>query len=632
MRNLFLIVVLLTALNSYGQSNWSERMSASAMRLWPDSFLLPSDKSAKWRYDQGVILKGIDQVWMTTGEGKWFNYIQSSMDHFVRDDGTIKGYKQDEFNLDHLNNGKLLLMLYQVTGREKYRKAVELLRNQLLLQPRTKEGGFWHKKIYPGQMWLDGLYMCQPFYAEYAKIFHQDSVFNDVARQFILMEKYARDSLTGLLKHGYDDLKQQKWAHPESGLSSNFWGRSLGWFGMALVDVLDHFPKEHPKRDTLVDILKRLSRALSTYQHAEKKIWYNLPDKINLQQNYFEASASCMIAYTFAKGARMGYLPREYLYKAQQAFSGVIQEFITTDSSGLVHLKGTVAVSGLGGNPYRDGSIAYYLSEPVVEDDPKGIGAFILCSAEIEKSKLPQKGKGKVVLLDYYFNNEWKTNASQNTERWHYTWEDKSNSGFSLLGDLFLRNGALIKSLEKAPDSKALSAASIYIIVDPDTEKESINPHYIDQQSIEVISSWVKAGGVLVLLGNDSANVEFSHFNQLAACFGIYFNENSLNRVKGNNFSEGLIVVPRKHPFFKDGTSLFIKEFSTLQLTTPAISILEHKESVVMAISKYGKGTVFALGDPWIYNEYLDGRKLPAEFKNFKAANEWVQWLLSVTK
>ena len=166
--------------------------------------MIAGDKQPKWRYDQGVILKGIDEVWNATGDRTWFNYIQQSMDYYVGEDGSIKGYKKDEYNIDHLNNGKILLMLYQVTGKEKYRKAAQLLREQLLTHPRTREGGFWHKKIYPSQMWLDGLYMGQPFMAEYAKLFHEDKAFDYIVLQFRLMEKYASDPQTGLLYHGCD--------------------------------------------------------------------------------------------------------------------------------------------------------------------------------------------------------------------------------------------------------------------------------------------------------------------------------------------------------------------------------------------------------------------------------------------
>jgi unsaturated rhamnogalacturonyl hydrolase len=610
----------------------SHKVAETAMMLWPDSFALENDKVAKWRYDQGVILKGIEAIWNATGDGRWFNYIRKSMDFYVQEDGTIKGYKPDEYNIDHINNGKLLLLLYQVTGKEKYKKAADLLFSQLLTHPRTTEGGFWHKKIYPSQMWLDGLYMGQPFYAEYAKLFHIDTAFNDIARQFILMEKHARDKKTGLLYHGWDESREQQWADKKTGLSPNFWGRSLGWFGMALVDVLDHFPSNHPKRVELLNILNRFTTALRKVQHPISGLWYDVPNLPNEKKNYFEASASAMIAYTFAKAARKGYIPAAFSTYAQQAYKGILREFIYQDSTGYSFLKGTVAVSGLGGKPYRDGSFAYYMSEPVIVNDPKGLGAFIKCAAEMEIIETAKKGKGLTVMLDQYYNNEWKKDATGKDIRWHYTWSDKSNGGYAMLGEIFERFGVKKLVNEQRPSRAILDKASIYIIVDPDTEKETASPNFINATDIVTISNWVKEGGVLVLLSNDAGNAEFTHFNQLASKFGIRFNEDSRNRVQNDEFKTGLVLTGAGNPVFKPGHELFIKEYSSLQVTSPARAILKNGNDNVMAVAAYGKGTVFALGDPWIYNEYLDGRKLPVDFDNYKAVEDWVQWLINKSK
>lgn len=609
---------------------WSERMAETAMLLWPDSFTLSGDKVAKWRYDQGVILKGMEAVWNATGDGNWFRYIQQSMDFYVQNDGTIKGYKPDEYNIDHLNNGKNLLFLFQVTGKEKYKKAADLLRGQLNNHPRTSEGGFWHKKIYPSQMWLDGLYMGEPFYAAYAKLFHEDAAFNDIASQFILMEKNARDSKTGLLFHGWDESKSQQWANKKTGQSPNFWGRSLGWYGMALVDVLDYFPANHPKRNELIAILHRLAIAVRKVQDPASGLWFDVPDKQKQPGNYVEASASCMLAYTFAKGVRKGYLPSAYLDHARQAYRGILKEFIETDALGQVNLKGTVAVSGLGGNPYRDGSFAYYMKEPVVVNDPKGIGAFILCAAEIELNETQSIGKNTTVLLDYYFNNEWKKDITGKSIRYHYTWDDMSNSGYSMLGTIFTNYGVAVKSLDKWPTSSDLKNAGIYIIVDPDTDKETEKPNYIGPKDIIAISNWVKSGGVLVLLGNDAGNAEFTNFNKLANKFGIHFNEDSKNKVINDQFEQGTVVTPDGHFIFNGEKSLYLKEISSLSLSAPAEAILEKNGDTIMAVAPYGKGTVFALGDPWIYNEYVDGRKLPSSFTNYEAAKEWVKWLIKM--
>lgn len=627
MKKIITIVLILSATISIAQKKWSQELANTAMKLWPDSFLLGNDKSAKWRYDQGVILKGIEGIWNATGDAKWFNYIQKSMDHYVKDDGSIKGYRADEYNIDHVNNGKLLLLLYRITGKEKYKKAADLLRGQLKTHPRTSEGGFWHKKIYPWQMWLDGLYMGQPFYAEYAILFHEDTTFNDIAKQFILMELHARDPKTGLLYHGWDESREQKWSDPVTGLSKNFWGRALGWFGMAMVDMLDHFPEKHPGRDSIITILNRFAKAIAKVQDAKTGLWYNVVDKKNEPKNYFEASASSMLVYTLAKGVRKGYLPASYLTNARKGYNGVVKQFIKIEI-GQTNLHGTVSVSGLGGNPYRDGSFEYYMSEPVVVNDPKGMGAFILASNEIEMLPTLLFGKGKTVLLDYYFNNEWKKDATGTMVRWHYTWDDKSNGGFSMLGDIFNRYGVKTAALTTAPTVSALNKSSIYIIVDPDTEKETKKPNYIHPEHIKVITDWVKRGGTLVLMGNDAGNSEFKNFNKLAASFGIHFNEDNFNLVKDNQFEQGAVLVQGNNAVFETGRRLFIKELSTLQLNNPASTILQKDDKNIMAIAKIGKGRVFAIGDPWLYNEYVDGRKLPAEYENYHAAVDLVKWLI----
>jgi unsaturated rhamnogalacturonyl hydrolase len=623
----FLSIVFLIAAASANAQDWSKKMAETAMTIWKDSFMIEGDKAPKWRYDQGVILKGIEGAWNATGDGKYFSYIQKSMDYYVKDDGSIKGYKHDEFNIDHVNNGKLLLLLYRVTGKEKYKKAADRLREQLKEHPRTSEGGYWHKKIYTSQMWLDGLYMGQPFYAEYAMLFHEDTAFNDITRQFVLMEKNARDPKTGLLYHGWDESRQQKWADKTTGRSPNVWGRALGWYGMAMVDALDYFPANHPGRDSIIAILNRFAKAVTAVQDAKTGLWYDVVDKPKEPKNYLEASASSMLVYTLAKGVRKGYLPVNYLANAKKGYDGIIKQFIKVEN-GQTNLHGTVAVSGLGGTPYRDGSFEYYMGEPVVVNDPKGVGAFINAAVEMEMVPKLNVGKGKTVLLDYYFNNEWKKDATGTNVRYHYTWDDKSNSGFSMLGDVFKIHGVRTASLEASPTPKNLKGADIYVIVDPDTDKETAKPNFTGSKDIEVIKNWVKAGGVLVLLSNDSVNAEFKHFNELAKQFGVQFNYDSKNRVEGNQFEQGAVVVPANHSIFKAAKKLYIKELSSLQVKAPAVTVLKKEDINVMAVAKYGKGTILMLGDPWLYNEYIDGRKLTPDFDNYKAATELVQWLV----
>ena len=375
------IVVLLVALYAAAQSKpISERAAATAMTaLWRES-----GHPAKWTYDHGLVLKGIERVWINTGDKQYFDFIKRSMDHFVADDGTIRTYSQDEYNIDNILPGRNLLFLYKATREEKYKKAAALLREQLKTHPRTSEGGFWHKKIYPSQMWLDGLYMGEPFYAEYAVTFNEPAAFDDIAKQFILMERHSRDDKTGLLYHGWDESKQQRWANPQTGRSPNFWGRAMGWYAMALVDTLDYFPEKHKQRAELVAILNRLAQAVAKYQEPRSGLWYQVLDKGTAKGNYLESSAACMFVYALAKGVRDGHLPDSYMQVARNGYSGILREFVKTDAHGQLNLEGTVNVGGLGGNPYRDGSYEYYLSEKVVTNDPKGIGALLLAATEME--------------------------------------------------------------------------------------------------------------------------------------------------------------------------------------------------------------------------------------------------------
>lgn len=610
------------------QKPYSQQLAQTAMRTWPDSFSVKPGGPARWSYDQGVILKGIEGIWKLYGDASYFNYIQHSMDYYVRDDGSIRDYKRDEFNIDHTNNGKLVMLLYNITGKEKYKKATDHIRTQFNDHPRTKEGGFWHKKIYPWQVWLDGLYMGQPFYAEYAKWARQDTVFDDIARQFINIERHTRDAKTGLLYHGWDESKEQKWANKETGCSPNFWGRAMGWYGMAMVDVLDHFPPDHPGRDSIIGILNRFAKAITAVQDVKSGLWYDILDMPNREKNYKEASASCMFVYTLAKAVRNGYIPATYQLTAKKAYNGIIKEFIEVDANGQTNLKGTVSVSGLGGKPYRDGSFEYYMSEPVVVNDPKGMGAFILCSVEMEMAALPKPGSGKTVVMDNYFNNEWRKNGYGVNVRRHYTWDDTENGGFSLFGSLWQLYGASLGTLDVAPTPANLRKASVYVLVDPDGIKDTKTPNYMDEKSAAAIANWVKAGGVLLIMTNDTSNCDLQHFNILPGKFGIHFSNKSRNMVQGSEFETGAIYNRPANPVFRNTTKMYLKEISTIDVTSPARALIVQDGDVIMATARYGKGTVFAVGDPWLYNEYLDGRKIPAGYQNFSAAGELIQWLL----
>jgi unsaturated rhamnogalacturonyl hydrolase len=477
-------------------------------------------------------------------------------------------------------------------------------------------------------MWLDGLYMLEPFYAEYGKITGQD-YWSDIIMQFQLMEKGALDAKTGLLYHAYDHERKQPWANKSTGQSPNFWGRSMGWYMMALVDVLDYMPQNHPKRSILVNQLAKLSAALLKIQDEKTGLWYQVPNFPGRKGNYFEASCANMFVYAMAKGIRKGYLPQNYSAKVSKAYDSILKNFITKDAQGFIHIEKTVSVGGLGGQPYRDGSYEYYLSEPLKTDDLKGAGPFIMASLEMEIAKELAIGKGKKVVLDYYFNHEYKVAKSGKKEFNHfYTWDERKDRGYSLFATQLEQMGLKTDSLLVAPTLENLKNANIYIIVDPDNLKESPTPNYVQAKDIDEIEKWVKQGGNLILLANDTTNCEIPKFNELAKRFGIEFVGPNLNFVQGTQWEQGAVYIPEAHPIFALLKKIYVKEITQLKLSKTAKSVLNIKEAAVMAVAQVGKGKVVALGDPWIYNEYLNNRRTPLEFENFKAAKKLIEYLL----
>lgn len=363
---------------------WSLRMSLSAIYTRNDSLAYQKSNKGKWDYTTGLLLQAILKVWEEKGNKKLFNYSKHIMDSYIDNKGNIRGYAVDEYNIDNINSGKVLFPLYEHTKKEKYKKAIFLLMKQIKTHPRTKEGGFWHKYIYPHQMWLDGIYMGAPFYAEFCKTFDNPDGFDDVANQIILIEKHTRDAKTGLLYHGWDESGLQSWASPGTGCSKNFWGRAIGWYLMGIVDVLDFFPLDHFKREKIISIYKNTIDAIIKYMDADG-LWFQVVDQGNRKGNYHEASASCMFTYAIAKGISKGYLSINYKEFAVKAFNGIIENLIEIEPNGILKLKNICHVAGLGGEKNRNGTFEYYLSEPVVVNDRKGVGSFILAGNEIEK-------------------------------------------------------------------------------------------------------------------------------------------------------------------------------------------------------------------------------------------------------
>lgn len=613
------------------QAQYSVHMAESFMKWHPTSIQISETKPARWDYEQGLVLKAIEKMWVYTGDPRYFQYLKNDMDLYVQADGNIKSYKYEDFNLDNIPSGRPLLTLYQqsLPQKDKYKKAADLLWKQLENQPTTAEGGYWHKQRYPFQMWLDGLFMAEPFAAEYSKLFQQPEHFDHIIKQFDLIEKYAVDTKTGLIYHAYDESKKEKWADPQTGLSKHFWGRAIGWYAMALVDVLDHFPQDHPGRERLVGYIKRLAPAIARYQEASSGVWYQIVDLPQREGNYREASVSCMFVYALAKAVRLGYIDEVYKQTALRGYAGILKEFVQKQADGSLNLLHTVSVGGLGGNPYRDGSFEYYLSEPQRTNDLKGVGPFIFASLEMEAMEERKALKPKTVALDYHFNKEFRKDLNGNTEQFHYTWEDRMHSGFWNWGQVFQALGAKTTALKTAPTKKNLKDVQAYIIVDPDTPKETASPNYIGKRDIAAIRSWVKDGGTLVLMANDTSNCEIPRFNALAQAFGISFTNKNINYIPGGKeYERAAVAIPEGNAVFPNTRKIYAKEIVTLQVHGPGKALVKKGEDIVMATAEVGKGRVFVVGDPWLYNEYVDGRIIGPEFQNFQALKDLTHWIL----
>lgn len=364
---------------------WSERIAASFLARYPEAIPYNAGNPAqRWNYEPGLLYVGFLRMYDRTGDPRYLEAVRSNLDLFVGEDGSIRTYKKSDLNLDMLLSGRALLAVHRLTGDPKYLAAADTLRSQLRDQPRNPSGGFWHKKIYPNQMWLDGIYMAEPFYTEYSAFRNDTAAFRDIAHQILLIAARTRDETTGLLHHGWDESRSQRWADSATGKSPHIWGRALGWFTMGVLDVLDTFPEDHPLRDDLLNVFQNLAGSLERFQHTDG-LWFQVVDQGDRRGNYTEASASAMFTYALAKGARLGYLPRRFADVARTAFRGIVTELVTVTDDGLIDLHRVCSVAGLGGDPYRDGSYEYYVSEPQRTNDFKGVGAFLLAAIEIER-------------------------------------------------------------------------------------------------------------------------------------------------------------------------------------------------------------------------------------------------------
>ncbi len=337
----------------------------------------------KWNYIDGCMISAVLSLYEQTGEQKYLDFADRFLGFFVQEDGSIRTYRVEEYNLDNVNPAKNLFKLYDLTGKEKYRKAMDLVRSQLDTMPRTNAGNFWHKEVYPYQVWLDGLYMAQPFYMEYETRFRGMQGCLDSFRQFQNVEKLMRDDRTGLYYHGYDESRSMYWADPETGLSPNFWLRAIGWFTLSLADTAAAMDESmYYERSFLIRMLNDLADSLLPYQDASG-MFYQIVNRADDPRNYLETSGTALIAAGLLRGVRLGFLPDRYRQIAEAAFYGITERYLSRNEDSSPHLGGICLVAGLGGATHRDGSLEYYFSEPVVENDAKGVGPLYLAYTEL---------------------------------------------------------------------------------------------------------------------------------------------------------------------------------------------------------------------------------------------------------
>ena len=376
---LFIVFICSETINA---QSFAEKFAASEMHRFPKAYQLDNGKELFFGYGQGVGCCAMLNLWEATGDKRYFNYVKEWADTIIDKNGSIYLYQPEDYHLDFIEPGKVLFEVYKQTGNKKYKLALDKLINQLKTQPRTKDGGFWHKGWYENQMWLDGIYMASPFMARYGAEFNQPEWIDEAIRQILVCRKHTYDSKTGLYYHGWDESKSQRWANKTTGCSPSFWGRGIGWYFMAIVDVLDYIPAEHPQRSELISIIQDLADTLPRYQD-KNGLWYQIIDQPERTGNYPEASVSSQCMYAYAKAVNKKYINIKYKSIAIKAYEGIKNHLIRTGSDGILSITNCCKVAGLGGVPYRDESFEYYVGEKMKDNDAKATGPFIMGCIEL---------------------------------------------------------------------------------------------------------------------------------------------------------------------------------------------------------------------------------------------------------
>ncbi len=548
--------------------------------------------------DFGLMMKALEKVWYRTGDARYAAYIKKEIDTQIKKIDLRETTGNAESAAENLALGQFFLSFSQLQipagDKTKYLKAVADLWGRVKNQSPASKGGFLYGKQHSYRMLFEELLMTGPFIGEYSTLSGKPEYLDFIADQFDFVEKHGKDPGSGWIREAFDE---------KQGHEATFFSSSVtGLYVLALTEVLQYFPENHPKRSSLIQYLQSTAAVIEKQQDHKSGLWNEITLAGPLPRN-FEISASAMFIYALARGVRMGYLPARCLSTAQKGFAGIFNSMNTTEKTSVYKL--------------------------LTAGSPKTAAALIFAATEMEIAGESKTGAGKRVGLDYYFNREFRKGKDNIPEQFHYTWEDRLYSGFYWWGHIFRDLDADITSITEAPTRENLQKLSVYIIADPDTPKETEKPNYIRKLHIEAIESWVKQGGTLILMANDTANCEISNFNKLAQVFGVRFTDKNRNIVQGKQYEQGKLEIPEGNPVFKKTRSIYIKDLSILALEGGARPLLTDKGDVIMSITKYGKGRVFAVGDPWLYNEYVDGRLIGNDYQNFLAAKELAIWSLS---
>jgi unsaturated rhamnogalacturonyl hydrolase len=518
----------------------------------------------------------VDAEWYNTANGRYYRYEKQKID-------TLLATESDVDLRTRMAIARPIVRIARVTQDTRYFKTADLLDKHLSARA----------QIPVQQMDSAEIYESAPFYAEYARVFQRPDDFSKITELF---SKDRRGEEAGPSR-----------THALSALD-------MGWYVAALVDTLPYFPHDDPDRGLLLQILNRTVAQIVHAQDKSSGLWH---ESLAKPWGVDDAIATCMFTYALQKAVRLGYLTERYSENATRAWRGVLEHFVKSD--GLASIAFISSVSSGRSRGIVGGA----------DGERELAGAFLLTSTEMEHARTATLARGRLVMLDSWFNSQQRMNGGGRKEYFHYKWSDYSDSGYSLFGSMFSDLGADLATLSMAPTVENLKSAQYYVIVSPDNPAKNPNPHYVQAEDANQVAEWVRGGGVLVLMENDPPNADIEHLNLIADRFGIHFNSVLSHHVIGDNFAAGQIAVKRGGPIFRDPHTLYMKDTCTLSLNSPAKPLFKDRGEVVIAMSNFGKGTVVAVVDPWLYNEYTDGRKEPPMQDNYAAGQEFVRWLIN---